>query len=693
MKVTLGGDRIGSGNKVRLDLHNYFRSTHDLSQTWTSPMTVGALYPFVVIPAMRNDKFEIALDADTITVPTKGPLFGSFKLQMDVFQCPVRLYQAILHNNPTNIGLKMNQVLFPTFELSQDVTDKVNHMADPLNNSCLWKYLGLSGLGKGGIKESSNYRMQRRINAIPLLAYYDIFKNYYSNKQEDKAYVIKTIGEQTNVEWNNIQLSTRIAGKDENMMTLEPRNSPYAINYMNEFELYINGKYLTQLGDQEDFAFISSLIVENSNFDQIVEYDITSDAIAEVINTGGTTLTNDDISIRLELVKKADEQIHIHVAIIAASVSGNVYFTEITLHNNGTWSQIEVNKKISLASFDLKNIDDMRMEILSHHTLGSSYHVEGFERLPYSANDYESSLQPLNGLVVKTYQSDIFNNWVNTEWIDGENGIAEITKIATSDGAFKLDQLNLAEKLYNMLNRVAVSGGTYEDWQDAVYDQAPHKHIESPIYLGGMSSEIVFEQIVANTAASTPEGEQPLGDLAGRGRYVKRKGGHISVKCDEASFIIGIVSITPRIKYTQGNEFYMTELKSLDDMHKPALDGIGFQNLLGERLAWFDTTQNNDGTLTRSVVGKLPAWIEYMTAVDKTYGDFAELDGKAFMSLNRNYEQDENGDIKDVTTYIDPTKYNYAFAVSSLDAQNFWTEIHSKITARRKMSAKQIPNL
>ena len=29
----------------------------------------------------------------------------------------------------------------------------------------------------------------------------------------------------------------------------------------------------------------------------------------------------------------------------------------------------------------------------------------------------------LGGLVLKTYDSDIFNNWVKTDWIDGENGI------------------------------------------------------------------------------------------------------------------------------------------------------------------------------------------------------------------------------------------------------------------------------
>ena len=51
------------------------------------------------------------------------------------------------------------------------------------------------------------------------------------------------------------------------------------------------------------------------------------------------------------------------------------------------------------------------------------------------------------------------------------------------------------------------------------------------------------------------------------------------------------------------------------------------------------------------------------------------------------------GRIKDLTTYIDPTKYNYAFADTSLEAQNFWIRIAEKIIVRRKISAKIIPNL
>lgn len=297
--------------------------------------------------------------------------------------------------------------------------------------------------------------------------------------------------------------------------------------------------------------------------------------------------------------------------------------------------------------------------------------------------------------MIKTYQSDIFNNWINTEWIDGENGIAAITAISTANGSINVDVINLHEKLYNMLNRVAVSGGTWEDYQDAVYTESPRRHVESPIYCGGMSSEIIFEEIT-QTAPTQVDGEtQALGALGGKGRLIKRKGGHVRIKVDQMAYIIGIVSITPRICYTQGNEWYMTDLFSPADLHKPALDGIGFQNLMAEQMLWSDVALQGTNVVHRSTIGKLPAWINYMTAYDKAFGDFADdsENGAAFMVLSRRYDQTDTGQIADATTYIDPTKFNYAFAYQTLAAQNFWVQIYSDIKARRLMSAKQIPNL
>ena len=141
-------------------------------------------------------------------------------------------------------------------------------------------------------------------------------------------------------------------------------------------------------------------------------------------------------------------------------------------------------KTKSLHKYKLKEIDEVREDLLGAGKnewttkQGWPYIKELFERtwgitIGNYDNSYEefpfpgvqgmaalnsSSIQA--GTCVKTYQSDIFNNWVNTEWIDGPNGINAVTaiKIDPESNSFQLDTLNLAKKVYDMLNRIAVSG-------------------------------------------------------------------------------------------------------------------------------------------------------------------------------------------------------------------------------------------
>ena len=54
-----------------------------------------------------------------------------------------------------------------------------------------------------------------------------------------------------------------------------------------------------------------------------------------------------------------------------------------------------------------------------------------------------------------------------------------------------------------MLNRIAISGGTYNDWIETVYTTDYISRSEIPEYQGGMSSEIQFQEVVSNSAADT----------------------------------------------------------------------------------------------------------------------------------------------------------------------------------------------
>ena len=89
----------------------------------------------------------------------------------------------------------------------------------------------------------------------------------------------------------------------------------------------------------------------------------------------------------------------------------------------------------------------------------------------------------------------------------------------------------------------------------------------------------------------------------------------------EPCVLIGIASLTPRIDYSQGND-WTVDLKTMDDFHKPSLDEIGFQDLVTDSMHWADTKVNNDGSLEFRSAGKVPAWINYMTDVNRSYGKF-----------------------------------------------------------------------
>ena len=93
--------------------------------------------------------WETELNAMVLTPPANGALLGSFKLQLDVFQIPMRLYNSWIHNNKLGIGTQMQNVKIPQLTVSYAHQDNEinadNPQGYPINNSHILKYLGISG--------------------------------------------------------------------------------------------------------------------------------------------------------------------------------------------------------------------------------------------------------------------------------------------------------------------------------------------------------------------------------------------------------------------------------------------------------------------------------------------------------------------------------------------------------------------
>ena len=170
--VTLGGDRLGAGKKQKVHLHGFERSSHDLSYLWRSTMAAGTLVPFLFEVALPGDTFDIDLNVDVKTHPTIGPLFGSYKVQLDVFFAPMRLYHSGLHNNMLGIGMNMAQIKLPKYKLAAlpvttgALTDFDNFQVNP---SSIFSYIGVRGVGIVPESEALTEVIYRKFNAIPWL--------------------------------------------------------------------------------------------------------------------------------------------------------------------------------------------------------------------------------------------------------------------------------------------------------------------------------------------------------------------------------------------------------------------------------------------------------------------------------------------------------------------------------------------
>lgn len=644
---TLGKNTLGDNNKMKIAMRDYDMSTHDISMIFRSSIGVGMLVPFCKILCQKGDIIDIDLINKTLSQPTLGPLFGSFKLQHFMFFGGFRLYNSWLHNNRTGIGMKMSDIKLPMMvaETYGTATAAKTNIA----SSALYKYLGWSNSRRAG----TNSKQEVYKNGVPLLLYLDIFKNFFANTQEKKFYMMKGGLSRLSIGPSIYKLPAKNIG-----LSLTNEASAGSFDESNNWTLYWkNVKIIGRKNGSDVYTTMADLST----------------------NPTTKTITLNKIESVISEIKNVEFDISIAKYI-----------------------------KTQLGQYDLKILDQIRDVIL--HKKGNEVLIlqgsnldetqNGSKELRKMFDDLVTSQNnKLGGMLLKTYDSDIFNNWIQTEWIDGAGSIAEITSIdiTANEGKLTMDALNLQQKVYNMLNRIAVSGGTYRDWLETVYTAGKYlDRPETPVFIGGMTQYIEFDEVISKSATETAYGNQPLGDIAAIGRGGKPiNSGHIHYQCEEPGYIMGLIAITPMIDYSQGNDFDLN-LQTIDDLHKPALDGIGYQDLIQEQMVGETSIYQNGssiGNLTHLAANKTVAWIDYMTNYNRTFGDFAVGEALDFMVLNRRYEVGSDYTIKDLTTYIDPQKYIEIFADTDITSQNFWVQTVIQTTRRGNYSAKQIPFL
>lgn len=672
-KKTFGGDRLGTGAGFTVSQRAYERSTQNLGKKVRTNAGVGMVIPVFCDVVKRGDVWEKDIIWEILTHPTLGPMFGSYEARIAVFTGDFRLYNKQLHNNPVGTGLNMKGVIFPQLRLNAqniDPTAGGDWNAQQISQSSLLAYTGIRGVGTKEPAPPASERIEIKRNAMWVMMYWEIYKEYIANKQEEIGVVINnaiqpTVGTVTFVtvlDQEGYPIKSTRNTSNEGNITIAPGQS-----------LSIQG---TALGKNTAQAFNASIGGDTEN---IATYTTWEEILWDSNLRWVTYKNNKSASFT-----------------ITFDISKGQYITNPTNATEGDSTSID------LETFPLSNIDDLREDIFAQpktSPLIIGYTGEEDRGLPYTATVGQSDTtsgapregskmgawSTWGGLGVATYKADRWNTWLNRGWIDSVN---DLSAVDTSSGSFTMNALTMAKRIWQFSNDIVAGGGSYNDWLTALDGMETYGAPEMPVYRGGASCLIAFNEVVSSSQA----GEEPLGTLGGKGVTLEKQGGQVKFRAEEHGMIMVIMWITPIIGYSQGNKWF-TKLETMDDLHKPIFDAIGYQEKTTDQMAAWDTKYVLADEEQFFSAGYEPAWTEYMTNNDEHYGSFARENDEKYMVLDRRYQMGSDRRIEDLTTYIDPTKYLYPFAYTGLDYGPFWVHIRFNTTVRRIMSGAKQPHL
>lgn len=308
---------------------------------------------------------------------------------------------------------------------------------------------------------------------------------------------------------------------------------------------------------------------------------------------------------------------------------------------------------------------------------------------------------PLSGLFLKCHMPDRMNVILNSDFF--EKNVSSV-RVSTTGDNFQIDQLVTAKKLWNSRNKDAMTSGTFKDWVRSHFGVTPKIMDDMPTFCGSYSSAINFEDIRATTTVKDANGEveQALGDKGSSALSYGSSRMH-RIVADRPGYVMVLASIVPYVDYFQFADRYAFYTK-LSDEFRPEFNGIGLQDVLASDLvySWRNpstgtTAQIN--TYDESIdpllisLGKQPAWIEYMTRVNKIRGTFCTTENSWVLSKNLLGQSDAfNPSTINPPYYVYPSEWNQPFAIQDATAQNFLAQFYIRHFVRSTVQKRLLPN-
>lgn len=678
-------------------------SWFDLSRTNGFDANPGWLYPCFADEVLPGDTWYIDISNDISTAPLLAPLKGSFTQEIAFFFVPTRLYVQNFDVNSLNFDI-INQTLpvcmppcyFTGFTTAttypmpeKGLTGRCNlgsmldmypeNYIEPLPISGNSAYLTSTAAGSstdwpGGIAVKPAILqplLDARVplNAECIIGYYDIFRNYYSNPQEEFCYGCFAPYQSTYTT-SNTGVPTGFDPLAETMI------------------------------DQIPLKFFDDFILRVVN-------------LSSNVHSGGIGLFQDsEGSMLVDVMHCWNVTTLYYWNNTNTAAKPGSYYGYTSTSYAPSFPTCSYYDDLGLFVGNYITNDTVRNVAMRGWANGNTA-SSGFKSFGVDVVGYGTAARTYGGLMLRTHKPDMFTAWFNSQTYQK---MLSRAAIATDNNQFTMQQLWFGSHLADYLTRGMLSGGRYSDWVYSQFGVKCDQELCIPELLGVFRSSINFGEVTCTAGDN-------LGELAGKG-YGSLNGKRISFTANENGHVIGIYSIVPNVSYSQ-SAHPMYERLYYSDIFSESMDNIGFQSLPNRWLSAFASSSNNAGqslsygwprligsgtTATSTpvkapmqIVGVQPAWQEYMTAVDRVHGSFSVGSDLDYWKISRNFvakmPQDisntgiQGSDSFNATSYVLPWQYNYPFADQDVSAGNFLVSFLFNTRVRRGKSKNPMPTL
>lgn len=273
------------------------------------------------------------------------------------------------------------------------------------------------------------------------------------------------------------------------------------------------------------------------------------------------------------------------------------------------------------------------------------------------------------------------------------NSYAELAALATEQGSgFTIETLRYVNAYQKFLELNMRKGFSYKQIMQGRWDiDIRFDELLMPEFIGGISRELsmrtVEQTVDQQSSASQGQYAEALGSKTGIAGVYGSTSNNIEVFCDEESYIIGLLTVTPVPIYTQmlPKDFLYNGLL---DHYQPEFDRIGFQPITYKEVCPLNLGVTDTVDKANQTFGYQRPWYEYVAKYDSAHGLFRTnmknfVMSRVFAGLPQLGQQ---------FLLVDPTTVNQVFSVTEYTDKIFGY-VKFNATARLPISRVAIPRL